>query len=164
MRIARCLAILMFAGLASIAEAATKLYLCATIPCPAPVPTLPPPTVTAGATFLLVVTASDGFSVDQGYTGTVQFASSDPLAVLPATYTFVAADQGTKSFTAVLRTGGTQTITVTDATGGITPGNLALVVTGAQAAAGVPALSPTSKLLVAVAVAAIGFFTIRRGG
>jgi hypothetical protein len=49
-----------------------------------------------------------------GYTGTVQFASSDDQAALPADYTFTAADQGVKVFTATLKTAGVQSITATD--------------------------------------------------
>src|SRR5262249_12043873 len=48
------------------------------------------------------------------YTGTVHFASSDPQAVLPADYTFTAADGGRHTFTATLNTAGTQTLSVTD--------------------------------------------------
>jgi uncharacterized repeat protein (TIGR01451 family) len=49
-----------------------------------------------------------------GYTGTVHFTSSDPLAVLPADYTFVSADAGSHQFSFTLKTLGDQTITVTD--------------------------------------------------
>src|SRR5262249_56867230 len=53
-------------------------------------------------------------STDTGYRGTVHFSSSDPQAVLPADYTFTAADQGTHSFTATLKTAGTRSISATD--------------------------------------------------
>jgi uncharacterized repeat protein (TIGR01451 family) len=49
-----------------------------------------------------------------GYTGTVHFTSSDPLAVLPADYTFVAGDAGAHTFSFTLNTLGDQTITATD--------------------------------------------------
>jgi hypothetical protein len=49
------------------------------------------------------------------YTGTVHFTSTDPQAVLPADYTFTSADQGVHTFTATLKTAGTQSITATDA-------------------------------------------------
>ena len=45
-----------------------------------------------------------------GYTGTVLIASSDPAATLPKSYTFTAADAGTKTFTASLGTPGTHSI------------------------------------------------------
>lgn len=51
---------------------------------------------------------------DSGYRGTVHFTSSDPLATLPADYTFTAADAGRHDFDIVLRTAGNQTFTVSD--------------------------------------------------
>jgi hypothetical protein len=52
---------------------------------------------------------------DGAYAGMVQFASSDPHAVLPANYTFVPSDLGTHVFTVTLQTSGSQTIVATDA-------------------------------------------------
>ena len=49
-----------------------------------------------------------------GYRGTVHFTSSDPGAVLPADYTFTAADAGAHTFPFTLTVLGNQTITVTD--------------------------------------------------
>jgi probable HAF family extracellular repeat protein len=81
-----------------------------------------PTTTTAGVAHNLTVTVlnPDG-SIDTGYTGTVQFASSDPRALLPANYTFTAADQGVHTFSVTLKTATgvnnysyTPTITVTD--------------------------------------------------
>jgi uncharacterized delta-60 repeat protein len=76
-----------------------------------------PSTVTAGTASTITVTAinADG-STNTGYLGTVHFTSSDPHAVLPADYTFTAADQGVHTFTATLKTAGFQSITVTDTT------------------------------------------------
>jgi uncharacterized delta-60 repeat protein len=58
---------------------------------------------TAGAPFSVTVTATDAnSSVLTNYLGTVDFAdlaSLDPQAVLPANYTFTAADQGVHTFT-----------------------------------------------------------------
>jgi hypothetical protein len=48
------------------------------------------------------------------YLGTVHFTSSDPGAVLPADYTFVAGDAGVHTFPFTLSILGNQTITVTD--------------------------------------------------
>src|SRR5262249_29179152 len=53
-------------------------------------------------------------NVDPTYLGTVTFSSSDPNATLPASYTFIAADNGVHAFTATLKTAGTQTITATN--------------------------------------------------
>src|SRR5262249_17032072 len=63
----------------------------------------------------VVVSAVDRFgNVATGYVGTVHFASSDSQAVLPADYPFPAADAGSHTFTATLKTAGTQTLSVTD--------------------------------------------------
>src|SRR5262249_54240825 len=50
-----------------------------------------------------------------GYRGTVHFTSTDPLALLPADYTFTKSDAGVHTFNNVtLEKAGTQTVTVTD--------------------------------------------------
>jgi len=59
---------------------------------------------------------ADG-STNTGYLGTVRFTSSDPQAMLPADYTFTAADAGVHTFSATLKTAGSQSITTTDGTG-----------------------------------------------
>jgi hypothetical protein len=72
-------------------------------------------TTPTGIPLSVVVSAVDRFgNVTTGYTGTVHFASSDPQTVLPADYTFTAADAGSHTFTATLKTAGTQTLSVTD--------------------------------------------------
>lgn len=77
-----------------------------------------PTSVTAGDTFDITVTALDAYeNVATGYTGTVQFSSTDtaPNVQLPADYQFQPGDQGTHTFTmVVLQTAGNQTITVQD--------------------------------------------------
>jgi hypothetical protein len=77
-----------------------------------------PAKVTVGAAFHLTVTAVDPFGqVAVGYTGTVTFRTTDPnpAVVLPADYTFTAADAGVHSFRAIrLVTRGRQAIVVTD--------------------------------------------------
>jgi hypothetical protein len=74
----------------------------------------------AGGTASFTVTAEDvtGTPVPS-YSGTVQLTSTDGHAVsggngLPASYTFVASDNGAHTFTVVLETSGSQTITATD--------------------------------------------------
>ena len=70
---------------------------------------------TAGVADNFTVTAYDPYgNIATGYTGTVQFTSADSQAVLPANYTFVATDDGTHTFSATLKTAGTQYITATD--------------------------------------------------
>ena len=86
-------------------------------PGPQPVAVSGPTAVTAGSPFDVTVTAKDASgNVATGYTGTVQFASGDSQAGLPASYTFVAADQGTHTFATTLKTAGTQYLTATDTT------------------------------------------------
>jgi hypothetical protein len=82
-----------------------------------------PAAVTAGVPFAVTVQAVDSFEqVAYGYTGTVSFSTTDPDpgVVLPAAYTFTAADQGAHTFAGgfTLVTLGDQTLTVTDLDGG----------------------------------------------
>jgi hypothetical protein len=94
----------------------------------------PSPT-TAGTAGSFTVTAkyADG-STDTHYIDTVNFTSSDPQAVLPAEYTFTAADAGVHTFSATLATAGAQSITATDYTSGIATGTEAgIMVTPAGA-------------------------------
>jgi hypothetical protein len=74
-----------------------------------------PSVITAGNAGSFTVTAlnADG-STDTGYTGTVHFTSTDSQAILPADYTFTTADAGVHTFSATLKTVGTQSITATD--------------------------------------------------
>src|SRR5262249_24636337 len=72
----------------------------------------------AGTANSFTVTVVDTIGqVATGYTGTITFSSSDIQAGLPASYTFTAADSGTHTFTATLKTAGTQSITVRDLSG-----------------------------------------------
>jgi hypothetical protein len=75
-----------------------------------------PSTVTAGVPFNLTLTVEDTYgNVVTGYTGTVHFTSTDKTALLPANYTFTAADKGVHRFVGlVLRKTRKQTITITD--------------------------------------------------
>jgi hypothetical protein len=76
-----------------------------------------PSPITAGVAGNYTVTIHNpGGTIDTAFTGTVSFSSSDPQAVLPYNYTFTAADAGVHTFSAVLATAGTQSITVTDTT------------------------------------------------
>jgi hypothetical protein len=71
-----------------------------------------PGSVTAGSAFNFDVTARDQFNnTATGYAGTVHFTSSDGSATLPVNSTLT---NGTKTFSATLRTEGIQTITATD--------------------------------------------------
>jgi hypothetical protein len=71
-----------------------------------------PPTVPPDSPFTFTVTALDAFNtIATGYGGTVHFTSTDAQATLPANSTLT---NGTGTFTATLRTLGTQTITAVD--------------------------------------------------
>ena len=68
--------------------------------------------MTAGNPLNFSVTALDAFeNIATGYGGTLRFTSSDPQAVLPSS---PALTRGTGSFVAILKTAGTQTLTLTD--------------------------------------------------
>lgn len=72
------------------------------------------PATTAGAAQSVTVTAYDAFgNIAVDYSGTVIFSSSDAQASLPF-YTFTAADNGSHTFSVVLRTAGSQSLTVRD--------------------------------------------------
>jgi hypothetical protein len=80
-----------------------------------------PPTAKVNQAFNVTVTLTDQYgNVADGYTGTVHFTSSDPLASLallgkmPVDYTFTGTDAGTHTVSVTLMTPGNQTITVTD--------------------------------------------------
>jgi hypothetical protein len=80
-----------------------------------------PSQVTAGTAGTFTVTALDPYgNVATGYTGTVQFSSSDAQAALPAN---TALRSGTGTFSATLVTAGTQTITATDTANAALTGN-----------------------------------------
>jgi hypothetical protein len=74
-----------------------------------------PTTTTAGVAHSFTVTARDAFgNVATGYAGTVAFTSSDPIASLPANYTWTAADAGVHTFTAALKRAGAQFLEAAD--------------------------------------------------
>src|SRR5262249_50207785 len=77
--------------------------------------------VTAGTPGTFTVSLFDAAGhIVLSYRGTVHFTTSDAQAVLPADYTFTAADGGVHTFSATLKTAGARTLTVTDtASGGL---------------------------------------------
>ena len=69
----------------------------------------------AGVSNSMTVVAYDPYgNIATGYLGTLRFTSTDASATLPANYTFIAGDAGTKVFSVALNTRGVQSITVTD--------------------------------------------------
>ncbi|HEX3147811.1 MAG TPA: hypothetical protein VHR66_06980 [Gemmataceae bacterium] len=71
---------------------------------------------TGTATDFVVVALDASNHPVRNYTGAVHLTSSDTAAVLPADYTFTAADNGVHKFSVTLNTAGSQTVTATDTT------------------------------------------------
>lgn len=106
----------------------------------------PPSSLVAGTAASFSVTATDaqGNPV-AGYRGTVHFRSSDPQAVLPADYTFTATDNGVHTFSIILKTAGTASVTVADTVSGTLTGTLpGITVIAAPASSFVLAGFPSS--------------------
>src|SRR5208337_3750890 len=98
--------------------------------------------------FSITVSAETvGNQVFAGYRGTVQFTSTDRGAgvVLPANYTFTAADNGVHTFTGLrFVTSGTQSVTATDTVSNSITGSASVAVSAA-AAVRFTLLAPTSS-------------------
>lgn len=98
-------------------------------------------------------------NVAPDYLGTIHFTSTDPFAVLPADYTFVAADKGQQTFQVQLRTSGTQSITATDTANVLTPGTASTLVTPAAVASFAvvghpsPVIAGTDNMFTVTAIA-----------
>jgi len=114
-------------------------------------------TLTTGQQFDIPVTLQNDLGTPLfAYTGTAHFTSTDPDAVLPADYTFTFADAGSHRFVATLKTGGTQSITMTDTKSAVITGKANYTV-NAGAASGFNVVSPgnaTSGTAVSVVVSA----------
>jgi ELWxxDGT repeat protein len=94
-----------------------------------------PTLTTAGVAGNFTVTLEDRYgNIASGYTGTVHFTSSDGKATLPGNYTFTTTDGGVHTFSATLKTAGTQSLTVTDTvTGSLTARDGGIMVSPAPA-------------------------------
>lgn len=94
--------------------------------------------VAGGTKSSVTVTAKDATNTTAtGYRGTVHFTSSDPNALLPADYTFTAADAGTHTFTnaVTLMTQGTHEVRARDtATSTITGAQTNILITSTDPA------------------------------
>jgi hypothetical protein len=105
-----------------------------------------PASVSGGTAFHFTVTAEDQFNnTATAYSGTVHFASSDGQATLPSNATLT---NGTGTFSAALKTAGSQAITATDTvTGSITGTSSSIIVVGAAThfALTVPATATVGK-------------------
>ena len=94
-----------------------------------------PASTSSGTAISVSVTAQDssGAITLTGYTGTIHFTSSDPLAVLPADFTFTGVDAGTHTFSVTLKTTGAQSITAQDTRAGVVLGSANVSVSSAAA-------------------------------
>ncbi len=107
-----------------------------------------PSPVSAGVGFQFTVTALDAYgNIATGYTGTPTFSTApfNATATLPGgTYSFTSGDAGVHTFSATLRTAGTQTLTATDtANTGVTGNAVVSVNPGALASLIVTTTSTT---------------------
>ena len=104
--------------------------------------------VVAGVAGSFTVTAWDAYGNRAvGYTGTIRITSSDAQAVLPGDYKFTAADAGTHSLSAVLKTAGTRSLSATDAASAAVTGIESVTVKPAAASRlvlGAPVSAPAS--------------------
>jgi hypothetical protein len=106
-----------------------------------------PASATAGSPFNFTVTALDASNnVATGYLGTAKFTSTDGQAVLPGNYQFVAGDNGTKTFSATLKTAGNQTITATDSVNAGINGTTLNIVVNPGTATHLSVVAPASVL------------------
>jgi hypothetical protein len=104
-----------------------------------------PATANSGVAFNFTVTAFDQFNnTAKGYSGTVHFTSSDGQATLPANSTLTS---GTGTFSATLKTAGSQTITATDTVTNTITGTSAPISLSAGAAMHFVVSAPVSAAL-----------------
>lgn len=93
-----------------------------------------PSPVKAGVSGKFTVTAQDAYgNVATSYRGTVRFSSSDSRAVLPSKYTFSSGDKGVRTFSATLKTAGSQWLAATDAATSSIKGTQTITVNSAAA-------------------------------
>jgi len=86
-------------------------------------------TATLNSPVTFNVTAQDvNGATFPGYTGTVNFTSSDPLAVFsPASYSFTAADAGVKTIQVTFKNSGSQTVTATPTDNTVSPATSSMI-------------------------------------
>ncbi|MBI4249222.1 MAG: hypothetical protein HY611_06945, partial [Elusimicrobia bacterium] len=74
-----------------------------------------PTNLVAGSAYSVTVNALNGANqLAAAYNGAVKFQSSDAYAVLPASYSFLPADGGSRAFQVAFKTAGSQTLSVED--------------------------------------------------
>lgn len=103
------------------------------------------PTTVAGNAHTLTVTVKNSSGMQlSNYRGTIHFVSNDPQAVLPADYTFTAADAGRHSFLATLKTAGTRSISAIDTANSSTQGTVSGIIVNPAAAKLLRIAGPTT--------------------
>jgi hypothetical protein len=107
-----------------------------------------PASATAETPFSVTLTALDPYgNVATGYTGRVHFTASAGSHVLPADYTFTAADHGAHTFSGLtLGIAGTETVTVTDTAAATLTGKASVRVTpgpGSNVVVSAPSIAGT---------------------
>jgi hypothetical protein len=154
---------------ASLLSAAPAVQLVVIAPCLGTHPAAPCyfTTVNPGIPFPIGVFAVDATgTVDQSYTGTIAFSSTDPLASFPSSYTLLPTDHGGRilnnAFT--LRTLGQQSIVATDAAGRLASGTLALTVVLNVPTEPIPTLSSAGAVILGVCLVIAGGLLSRSGG
>jgi len=101
-----------------------------------------PALVTAGAAFAVTVTALDAYNnTSPAYAGTVHFAATDALAGVPADSTLT---NGKGTFTATLKTAGSQSLTATDTVTASIAGTSAAITAAGGAATHFAVSAPAS--------------------
>src|SRR5205807_2921366 len=91
-----------------------------------------PASAAAGAQVGLRVAVKDAFdNAATNYTGTITLSSNDARAVLSGPATFSAPDNGTRAFSAQVRSAGSETISATDAANAISCQALVSILPGA---------------------------------
>src|SRR5207248_3017864 len=120
-------------------------------------------TVTAGTSHNFTITAHDAYgNTATGYTGTLTFTSTDVKAVLPAIYKFASTDSGVHSFSATLKTTGSQSITATDPLASTIKGSQSVITLTRSASSGLGVTDPcsiTASQAVIISFAAVGAFS-----
>jgi hypothetical protein len=126
-----------------------------------------PSAVGSGDSVSATVTAYDSnYNLATGYTGTVQFTSTDGAATMPVNYAFTGGDAGAHTFTGlVLRTAGSQVVTVTDVAAPTITGSKGVTVGPATPANLVATAATTTQVgLTWSASAGATQYEVQRGG
>jgi hypothetical protein len=116
-----------------------------------------PASATAGVAFNFTVTAFDVFNnIATGYGGTVHFTSTDAQATLPADSSLT---NGTGTFSATLRTSGSQTITAVDTVNASIIGTFNIDIVEISK---VPTITECGILTMFILLGGSGIYLIRR--